>query len=210
MTAATKEITLLDLSTGKDGAKVSIPLGSINKENGSHTYYLVDKYQKAAKRAGTAASKNRSAVSGGGAKPYKQKGTGHARRGTSRTPLTRGGGVIFGPSPRSYAHELNGKLVKAALMSAMAEKQDSLVGIVSTGDSVVKTKDAKAALDNKKLSGKSLALLAAGDENIEKSLRNLTTIKISSVKNIPIQALIQSDHILISENAANTLQEIWK
>ena len=210
MSVTVKEIALLDISTGKDSSKVKLPLGKINTENGSHLYYLVDKFQKASKRAGTAATKNRSAVSGGGAKPYKQKGTGHARRGTNRTPLMRGGGVIFGPSPRSYEHSLNGKTIKSAIMSAMAQRESDIIGITSSSDEVVKTKDAKAVLEGKKLAGKKLALLTTGDENLEKALRNLPTVKISSVRNIPIQTLIQTDHILISENAANTLQEIWK
>ena len=171
-------------------------------ELNQHVSYLMLKYQAAAKRQGTASTKTRSEVSGGGAKPYKQKGTGNARRGTNRTPLRPGGAIVFGPKPRSYAHSLNHKLVKAGIANVMAFFA-SKISVLSYEQGVALNTRNFAPLFAE--AGKVYVILQS--EDLYVALRNFNKIRIGTPNAIDLAWLIDADKVYIEESAVPVLVE---
>lgn len=156
--------------------------------------------QLANRRAGTQSTKTRAEVSGGGAKPWKQKGTGRARQGSIRAPHWRGGGVALGPKPRSYAQSTPKKMVRLALRSALSDRHadHKVVVVESWGWEAPSTKAAKAAIDSLGLDGKILVVLNRDDEAIWKSFRNLPNVHVLDVGELNTYDVLASDWVVFT------------
>ncbi|MGE0729725.1 MAG: 50S ribosomal protein L4 [Acidimicrobiia bacterium] len=156
--------------------------------------------QLANRRAGTQSTKTRAEVSGGGAKPWKQKGTGRARQGSIRAPHWRGGGVALGPKPRSYAQSTPKKMVRLALRSALSDRHaDQKVVVIDTwGWDAPSTKSAKAAIESLGLDGKILVVLNRDDEAIAKSFRNLRNVHVLDIGELNTYDVLASDWVVFT------------
>ena len=161
-------------------------------------------------RQGTRSTKNRSLVSGGGKKPFKQKGTGNARQGTSRSPLNRGGGVIFGPSPKYYFKKVNAKTKQLAFKCVLSEKvkNDSLKVIDSIELKTNKTKDFVSFLGSNSLSGNKITIVVSEvDKNLELASRNVQDIKVVKASSCSVADLLNNDTLLLDANALTLISE---
>jgi len=161
----------------------------------------------AALRAGTHSTKTRGEVSGGGRKPWRQKGTGRARHGSIRSPLWAGGGIAHGPKPRDYAKRVNKRMRRAALRSAlsdaaMAGKLAAVEGLVFDGP---RTKDARSVLEALGLDGRVLLVIAAPDATVEKSFRNLPNVRIDYPRNLSTYHVLHADRVLFTAAALASL-----
>jgi large subunit ribosomal protein L4 len=166
--------------------------------------------EQAARRRGTAATKTRGMVSGGGAKPWRQKGTGRARAGSNRSPIWTGGGVVFGPQPRSYTFKVNRKEQRAALRSALSlhAERGSLAVLDTSVFSVPKTKQAFDLLDDwapPVQAGSTLVVLAAEDANAALSFRNLKRVAVLTHENVGVADLLGAATLVISQPALDAL-----
>ena len=161
-------------------------------------------------RQGTADTKTRSEVSGGGKKPWRQKGTGRARQGSTRAPHWPGGGIVFGPHPRSYAIKMNRKERRLALKSALAYKalESNLIVVDSFNIETSKTKDAKATLANFKTGKKVLIVVDELNDNLILSTRNLNNVLLLTVNEINTYDVVLADTMIITENALKQLEEV--
>lgn len=161
-------------------------------------------------RQGTADTKTRSEVSGGGKKPWRQKGTGKARQGSTRAPHWPGGGIVFGPHPRSYAIKMNRKERRLALKSALAYKalESNLIVVDSFNIETSKTKDAKATLANFKTGKKVLIVVDELNDNLILSTRNLNNVLLLTVNEINTYDVVLADTMIITENALKQLEEV--
>lgn len=176
-----------------------------------HVMHLALKRQLNNARQGSANSKTRSEVSGGGRKPWKQKGTGRARAGSIRSPLFAGGGVSFGPKPRSYETNLPQKARKLALKSALSAKVE-VVTVVKDFSELTepKTKVMAKILSDIKATGKILViadLKAEENKNLELAARNIASVKLLYPSNLNVKDLIEADSIVMTENAVNEITE---
>ena len=162
--------------------------------------------QLAAKRAGTQSTKTRAEVRGGGAKPWKQKGTGRARQGSIRAPQWRGGGVALGPKPRSYAQKTPKKMVRLALRSALSDRFSSerIIVIDAWGFDVPKTKTVRQALEALGTSGRVLAVIERGDVNAAKSMANLPQVHVLETSQLNTYDVLVSDWIVFTQGALPT------
>jgi large subunit ribosomal protein L4 len=165
-------------------------------------------YQLAKRRAGTAKTKGRSEVSGGGKKPWRQKGTGRARAGTSRSPIWRGGGIVHGPQPRSYVQRVPKKVRRLALKMALTQKLlDSQLTILDQlALERIKTKDFAAVLKQFEL-GKTLVVLPEGDEMVEKSARNIPAVKVLRSAGINVYDLLNYHSVLLTRATVDKIEE---
>ncbi len=165
--------------------------------------------QNAGKHQGTHAVKNRSAVRGGGKKPWKQKGTGRARQGSIRSPQWRGGGTVFGPTPRSYAFDMNRKERRLALKSVLSEKlsEGNLVVLDQLTLEAPKTKDFIKVLSNLKLEGK--ILVVSDDKNVQLSAHNLPKVKVVPVNGFNVVDAVDADKLILTQDAVKRIEEVW-
>jgi large subunit ribosomal protein L4 len=165
------------------------------------------RYQLAAKRQGTAASKNRSEVAGGGKKPYKQKGTGNARQGCTRAPHYVGGGAAFGPSPRDYAFKLNRKVKKAALRSALSVrfKEEKLTVLNAIELEKVSTKGFVEVLKRFELTN-TLVVTDKANPSLELSARNLPFVKVMRAEGVNVYDLMKYPNLVLTEEAVSQLE----
>jgi large subunit ribosomal protein L4 len=163
----------------------------------------------AAQRSGTHSTKTRGEVSGGGRKPWRQKGTGRARQGSIRAPHWSGGGVAHGPKPRDYSMRVNRKMKKLALRSALTDASQSgkLAVVDALAIDTPKTRDASALLTALELEGRVLLVLAEPDRNVEKSFRNLVNVKIDYPGNLNTYDLLYADRVLFTVPALDRLEE---
>lgn len=168
--------------------------------------------QLAATRQGTAKTKTRSEVSGGGRKPWKQKGTGRARQGSIRATQWRGGGIAGGVQPRDYTFKINKKERVIALKSALSDKvaTNSLVVFESLELPSLKTKELKTFMDNAKLEGKVLFVTANDNENLYMASRNLGYAYVLYIEDINVYDIVNADTLVLDEAALNTLEEVLK
>ncbi len=175
--------------------------------NETLVHQLVTAYLAGA-RAGTKAQKNRSAVRGGGAKPWRQKGTGRARAGTIRSPIWRSGGVTFAASPRNYEQKLNKKMYRAGVRSILSElgRQERLVVVEDITVDAPKTKQLASKLVDLGVS-KTLIVTETGDENLYLSARNLPYVEISDVAGLTPVNLMRYDHVVITVGAVRAIEE---
>lgn len=172
--------------------------------------YLVHdmvRYQLAAQRQGTAKTKTRTEVSGGGRKPYKQKGTGNARQGSSRAPNHVGGGTVFGPTPRSYEFKLNRKVKKAALRSALSARyrDEQLLVLDALNLDAVSTKGFAAVLERFEL-GKTLVVIAGDNRNLELSARNLPNVKVLKAEGVNVYDVMKYPRLVLTEGAVEQIE----
>lgn len=166
----------------------------------------------AASRAGTAAQKTRSEVRGGGAKPFRQKGTGRARAGTIRSPLWRKGGVVFAAKPRSYEQKVNKKMYRGAIRSIFSEliRLERLVLVESLPIETPKTKDLLSTLAEMKLGQNALIITEAVDENLYLAARNLPYIEVRDVAAVDPVCLVGAEKVLITAAALKQVEELLK
>ncbi len=169
--------------------------------------YEVVRMQLAGRRAGTHSTKRRGEVKGGGRKPWRQKGTGRARVGTIRSPLWRGGGIVFGPHPRDYAYSVPKKMRKAALISALSMKvsEEKILILKDFPMAGVKTKAFKEVLDRFGLK-KTLFVLAETSPVLEKSSRNLRDVKMMRSEGINVYDLLRYDHLVLMEPSIKMIE----
>ncbi len=160
-------------------------------------------------RQGTASTKTRSEVSGGGRKPYRQKGTGRARQGSIRAPHYPGGGIVFGPHPRSYSIKMNKKERRLALKSALSYKviESELIIVDKFDVSTSKTKDMVSILNNLKLNKKTLIVVDELTENLILSTRNLKNIILIAANEINVLDVVSADNMLITQDAVKMVEE---
>ncbi len=174
-----------------------------------HLFYEVVKMQLANRRAGTASTKTRAFVSGGGVKPWKQKGTGRARSGSIRSPLWRHGGTVFGPRPRDYSYNVPKRVVKDALKSALRLKLRD--GMLKIFDSIeLKEPKSKLALEMLKKSDLSNALIVIDGENrnLDLAVRNLKDYKVINARGINVYDLLNYDNLVITKSALEKVEAI--
>ena len=167
--------------------------------------------QRASLRQGTHAHKNRSLVSGGGKKPWRQKGTGRARQGSIRSPQFRGGGTVFGPNPRSYAYKLPQKVRQLALKSAYSPKviDNTLLAVDELNFSAPKTSEFAKVLEALSIERKVLVVLPnEGNEFAELSARNLKNVKVSTASSVSVLDLVNTDKVLATQAALSQIEEV--
>lgn len=164
--------------------------------------------QRAGKRQGTSAVKNRSAVRGGGRKPWRQKGTGRARQGSIRAPQWRGGGVVFGPTPRSYKMNMPRKARRLAMKSVLSQKvaDNELVVLDQLTLAAPKTKDLKAVLDSANINGK--VLVVSDDKNVQLSGKNLPKVKVVPVNGLNVVDAVNYDTLVLTQDAIKRIEEV--
>ena len=212
MTKNIENKTVKVLSTqGSELGQMTLEGSVFGVEPNMHVMYLALKRQLNNGRAGTACAKTRAEVSGGGKKPWKQKGTGRARAGSLRSPLFRGGGVIFGPKPRSYETSLPQKARKLALKSALSAKLD-IIKIVKDFSEITepKTKIMSKALKDLNATGKVLIIAdlnAEENKNLVLSARNIPSVKLLLPSNLNVKDLVDADTIVATESAINSITE---
>ena len=167
---------------------------------------------QASLRQGTASTKTRSEVSGGGRKPYKQKGTGNARQGSTRSPQWPGGGTVFGPKPRKYDKKQNRKERRLALKSALTSKlkDKELVVVDSLAMETNKTKDFNEMLKNLKVNGKAVVVYGEDNENLFLASRNNDKVAVVAANEINVLDLVASDYLVIDESSVNKIEEVLK
>lgn len=166
-------------------------------------------HQNASERRGTHATKNRALVSGGGIKPYKQKGTGRPQVGSSRTPLWRKGGTVFGPQPRSYAYDLPKKVRAGALRAALAAKaqEGALIVVDRLASEDRKTKTTAAMLTRLGATGKTLLVDVHPDEGFRISARNIAGVKVVQSSRLTVRDLMDTTRVITTKDALEKLQE---
>lgn len=166
--------------------------------------------QLANKRQGTQSAKTRSEVRGGGAKPWRQKGTGRARQGSIRAPHWTGGGVVFAPKPRDYSFKLNKKEKRAALKSALTTKvnDNKFIVLDELKFGEIKTKKMSAVLKGLNVN-KALVVLADNDKNVVLSARNISGIKTASTQTINVYDILKYDTFIVTKDAVATMQEVY-
>ncbi|EAG7315098.1 50S ribosomal protein L4 [Listeria monocytogenes] len=166
--------------------------------------------QRASLRQGTHKVKNRSEVRGGGRKPWRQKGTGRARQGSIRSPQWRGGGVVFGPTPRSYAYKLPKKVRRLAIKSILSSKvnEEKLVVLEGLTFDAPKTKEFAAFLKNISVDTKTLIVVAGESENVELSARNLQGITVIPAESISVLEVAKHDKLIITKAAVEKVEEV--
>lgn len=167
--------------------------------------------QRASLRQGTHAVKNRSAVSGGGRKPWRQKGTGRARQGSIRSPQWRGGGIVFGPTPRSYSYKLPKKVRRLALKSVLSEKvaDKNLVVVDALSFDAPKTKAFAQALTALNANEKTLVVLEAGNDNAALAARNLPNVKVVVADGINVLDIVNNNKLVVTQAALQKIEEVF-
>ena len=162
-------------------------------------------------RQGTQSSLTRAEVSGGGIKPWRQKGTGHARQGSTRAPQWTHGGIVFAPKPRSYSYVLNKKVKRLAMKSALSAK--AAAGEIIVIDSIkmdsIKTKDFRAFLNAVKADGKSLVVTPAKDEIVVKSARNIPGVETSMANLINVYDILKAKYLVLDKEALTVIEEVF-
>ena len=178
-------------------------------EINEHLLHMAVVNHLAAKRQGTQSAKTRSEVSGGGKKPWRQKGTGHARQGSTRAPQWTGGGVVFAPKPRDYSFKLNKKERRAALKSALSSRvaENKIIVLDAFNMDEIKTKKFKAVMDALKVSK---ALVVVDDNNnVVLSARNIADVKTASTSTINVYDILKYDTLVVTQDAVATIQEVY-
>tara|TARA_B100001121_G_scaffold10715_1_gene8879 strand:- start:244 stop:873 length:630 start_codon:yes stop_codon:yes gene_type:complete len=198
---------------GKKGIKVSLDLKVAKDSSADDLVHRAVLRQLANKRQGTASTLTRSEVRGGGRKPYKQKGTGRARQGSIRTPLRPGGGIIFGPKPRSYNLDMNRKERRLALRTALISKSSNIKIVEDFGSSIdiPKTKEiieglSRLGIDTTK---KVLIILDNPSLNIKKSIQNISNVRLMLADQLNVFDILNANEILIGTSAITKIQEVY-
>ena len=198
---------------GKEAGKASLDLKVAKESSATDLVHRAVVRQLAHARQGTASTLTRAEVAGGGRKPYKQKGTGRARQGSIRTPLRPGGGVVFGPKPRSYNLAMNRKERRLALRTALMSRINDLVVVKGFGSGLdtPKTKDIVAGLGRLGIQpqAKVLVVLDSPSEVVLKSVRNLEKVKLIAADQLNVFDLLHANSLVVSEEALAKIQEVY-
>ncbi len=175
-----------------------------------HLVHLAVVQQLADKRQGTQKAKTRSEVSGGGKKPWRQKGTGHARQGSTRAPQWTGGGVVFAPVPREYSFKMNKKEKRLALKSALTSRvqEGKFIVLDELKMDEIKTKKMQNVLDALKVS-KALVILNDNDQNVVMSARNIEGVKTALTNTINVFDILKYDTVVVTKDAVSTIEEVY-
>ena len=194
-----KEVGTMELNDAVFGVEVN-----------EHLVHMAVVAQLANKRQGTQKAKTRSEVSGGGKKPWRQKGTGHARQGSTRSPQWKGGGVVFAPTPRDYTIRLNKKEKRAALKSALTSRvQDNKFIVVDEFKfDEIKTKKFQNVMDNLKVS-KALVVLGDNDQNTVLSARNIAGVKTAQAGTINVYDILKYNTVVATKAAVASIEEVY-
>ena len=195
---------------GKEVGTIELNDAVFGVEVNEHLVHMAVVAQLANKRQGTQKAKTRSEVSGGGRKPWRQKGTGHARQGSTRSPQWTGGGMVFAPTPRDYTITLNKKEKRAALKSALTSRvnENKFVVVDELKFDEVKTKNFKAVMNNLKVS-KALVVLADNDQNTVLSARNIPEVKTSLVNTINVFDILKYNTVVATKAAVASIEEVY-
>ena len=194
-----KEVGALELNDAVFGVEVN-----------EHLVHLAVVAQLANKRQGTQKAKTRSEVSGGGRKPWRQKGTGHARQGSTRSPQWKGGGVVFAPTPRDYSFKMNKKEKRAALKSVLTSKvqENKFIVLDELKLAEVKTKEMKKVLDNLKVNN-ALVIIGDDSENVALSARNIAGVQTASVNTINVFDMLKYNTIIATKSSVASIEEVY-
>lgn len=190
-------------TTGTDAGSIDLDDATFGIEPNMAVLHQVVTAQLAARRSGTHSTKTRSEVSGGGAKPWKQKGTGRARAGSTRSPIWVGGGIAHGPKPRSYAQRTNKKMIKLATRSALSDRcaEQKVVVVDAWGFDRPSTKAARAALSALGVEGRTLVVVDRDDETTIRSFRNLPLVHVLAADQLNAYDILVSDYVVFSRDA---------
>lgn len=195
---------------GKEVGTMELNDAVFGVEINDHLVHLAVVRQLANNRQGTQKAKTRSEVSGGGRKPWRQKGTGHARQGSTRAPQWTGGGVVFAPTPRDYSFKLNKKEKRAALKSALTsrveEKKFIVLDEINFGE--IKTKNFQNVLNNLNVA-KALVVLEDGNKNAELSARNIPSVKTARTNTINVYDILKYNTVIATKAAVETIEEVY-
>ena len=198
---------------GKEAGKATLDLKVAKEASAVDLMHRAVLRQQAHMRQGTASTLTRSEVRGGGRKPYKQKGTGRARQGSVRTPLRPGGGIIFGPKPRSYNLAMNRKERRSALRTALMARIDDITVVKDFGASLEapKTREITEALGRLGIAAdtKVLIVLTNPSEMVRRSVRNLEKVKLISANHLNVFDLLHANSLVVGEDALTTIQEVY-
>ena len=194
-----KEVDTIELNDAVFGVEVN-----------EHLVHMAVVSQLANKRQGTQSAKTRSEVSGGGRKPWRQKGTGHARQGSTRAPQWTGGGIVFAPKPRDYSFKMNKKEKNLALKSVLTSKvaEDKLIVLDSISFDEIKTKKMVAVLNNLK-ADKALVVLNDNDKNVILSAKNIPDVKTALTNTINVYDILKYDKLIVTKDAVATIEEVY-
>ncbi len=194
-----KKVSTLELNDAVFGVEIN-----------EHLVHMAVVQQLANKRQGTQSAKTRAEVRGGGRKPWRQKGTGHARQGSTRSPQWKGGGVVFAPKPRDYSFKMNRKEKALAIKSALTSRvnAEKFVVLDSISFDEIKTKKMKAVLDNFKLE-KALVILDKKDENVTLSARNLPKVRTVLTNSINVYDILKYDTLVLTKDAVAQIEEVY-
>ncbi len=194
-----KEVGKMDLNDAVFGAPIN-----------EHLVHMAVVQALANKRQGTQKAKTRSEVSGGGRKPWRQKGTGHARQGSIRAPQWKGGGVVFAPVPRDYSFKMNKKEKRAALKSVLTSRvqENKLIVLDELKFDEIKTKSFKKVMDNLKVE-KAIVVIGEKNENIFLSARNLPMISTVVADSINVYDILKGDKVVITKDAVAKIEEVY-
>jgi len=195
---------------GKEVGKLELNDAVFGVEINDHLVHMAVVQQLANKRQGTQSAKTRAEVSGGGRKPWRQKGTGHARQGSTRSPQWKGGGIVFAPKPRDYSFKMNKKEKALAIKSALTSRvnEQKLVVLDQISFDEIKTKKMKAVLDSFKLD-KALVMLDKKDENVILSARNLPKVRTVLVNSINVYDILKYDTLVLTKDAVAQIEEVY-
>ena len=193
---------------GKDSGEVTLNDKVFGIEPNESVVFEAIIRQRAGKRQGTSKVKNRSAVRGGGKKPWRQKGTGRARQGSIRSPQWRGGGTVFGPTPRSYAYTMPRKQRRLAIKSVLSQKMidKDLIVLDKLTMSAPKTKDLVSMLNSLNVDGK--VLIVSDDNTVQLSARNLANVKAVPVNGLNVEDAVNYDKLILTQDAVKKIEEV--
>ena len=193
---------------GKDSGEVTLNDKIFGIEPNESVVFEAIIRQRAGKRQGTSKVKNRSAVRGGGKKPWRQKGTGRARQGSIRAPQWRGGGTVFGPTPRSYAYTMPRKQRRLAIKSVLSQKliDNDLIVLDKLTMSAPKTKELVSMLNGLNADGK--VLIVSDDNNVQLSARNLTKVKVVPVNGLNVEDAVNYGKLILDQDAVKKIEEV--
>jgi large subunit ribosomal protein L4 len=196
---------------GKEVGKIDLNDAIFGVEVNEHLVHMAVLQQLADKRQGTQKAKTRSEVSGGGRKPWRQKGTGHARQGSIRAPQWKGGGVVFAPVPRDYSFKMNKKEKRAALKSALTDKvlNNNVVVVDELKFDEIKTKRFAEVMNNLKATRKALVVLADNDQNVVLSARNLAEANTTLTNTLNVYDIVNARTLVLTKDAVAKIEEVY-
>ena len=196
---------------GKEVGKIDLNDAIFGVEINEHLVHMAVLQQLADKRQGTQKAKTRSEVSGGGRKPWRQKGTGHARQGSIRAPQWKGGGVVFAPVPRDYSFKMNKKEKRAALKSALTDKAQAgnLIVVDELKFDEIKTKKFAEVMNNLKATRKALVVLADNDQNVVLSARNLAEANTTLTNTLNVYDIVNARTLVLTKDAVAKIEEVY-